>query len=319
MGNGNLTDNGNGNEEPPSSNKSSNSFKLESFIFRTFAKMPRSVRVGVYLALVLVYIFNVLHVPILEGTLYVTDSAGIESPGAKYRLESPNSGFKTNFEGKWALTAPQRLLPIGGMTVEVLHPTEGNLLGKIDLCPPTPIIGRLMGGFKYYINYNETNGAMAVTPACNVGGVAYAQDIVQPIVNPQQQAHRTRVSISRIELRKTKHRSSTAEVYFRVFHDDKRIQTPQLPWKRKPYTWLLLLDDRPVTPNDLGFVLTDPLPAQIRIEMWDRDEGLFSTKDDKLGEFNLLVQNKGSFELKDEREENPTESTITVEVSKELP
>ena len=88
--------------------------------------MPKPVRVTVYLLFVLVYVFNFVQDPTLEGTLWVKDSAGDESPGVRYSLESYDDGFKTNFEGKWTLTAPHRVVPIGRVKFEILHPVNGS-------------------------------------------------------------------------------------------------------------------------------------------------------------------------------------------------
>jgi hypothetical protein len=102
-----------------------------------------------------------------------------------------------------------------------------------------------------------------------------------------------------------------------VRQGERVVKLSGLPSKKRPDTWLLLLDDRPIAPNDLAFIVRNVRAQDLWLELWDRDKRLFNS-DDLLAKFKLPLGENQKFpmELQDIGE-NRTRSTMTVDVRHE--
>lgn len=276
--------------------------------------MPPQVRAAVYLLIVVVYVYNVVHEPTLVGQLWVKTQTGTEV-GAGYRLQTLYpSEFVTNGEGRWALPAGRRI-PLGSVTVQLVDNAKKTLLAQQNLCFPIPILGALTGGEqKFRLTYDPSTQYLEALPTLTcmpsfAGLTLFAQA-------PTKAAARklpVYVTLREIRLVATGHRNSPAEVYFRLLRNNREFSPLGVPARASKNGWLLLRDDeRAALEKDMTFTVESG--DVVEFQIWDRDRSalsFFRNQDDRLATVVLdtKMTGPGRHTLRDRKG-----STLMVEV-----
>lgn len=89
---------------------------VESFITKNFKKMPKWVRVTVYMAIVFVYLYQIISPKYIGGNIQFIDSKNNKWPypgqAITYYIQGNSYEVRTTSKGDWALPIPGGLTPI---------------------------------------------------------------------------------------------------------------------------------------------------------------------------------------------------------------
>lgn len=227
------------------------------------------------------WLYNMVQDPTIRGQLYLKVNAdSAEVPALSHIVEFGDAEFSANAQGRWVLRAPK--LGFGKITVSVYEPRGHGLLGRVDVCLPLPIVGAVLPAEQPRIVYREDTHQLSVIPGC-VAGVTPAHAAQAPRAAAMT-SRLARFRITGIELRSTGHSKKPAEVYLVVRSGKTVLPTPGLPSRKFSDSWLLLQDNRRVSPDNLWF---EAGPTQgLRIEVWNHDSKPWNS-DDLLAVFDL--------------------------------
>jgi hypothetical protein len=264
---------------------------LETFVDKYFMSMPEWVRVVVYLLLVLTLI-NTTLVPItLEGQLLIEDVQGVRHRGKDYAIQTGSYQFWTNASGMWMLQTRRRLP--GSIKASVFRGDEN--LGEVDLPLPLPIYSAIVDQ-PLVIVYSERARAVRRIAAVQLDLVATAEADPQQVTPapPTPPGDHLQLGIRTFTV-KDNGSQSVGKIYLKVYVNGRLIETPRLPQKKFPNTYLAIQDHTTNSFDDLFFTLP-PLrgrPSQVRIDVYEDDSGpgifSFFGTDERIGSFTFKV------------------------------
>lgn len=264
---------------------------LEHFIDKYFLIMPGWVRVTVYLLLVLTLVHTVLEPTTLEGQLLIKTPEGKTVRGKDYAIQSGQFQFWTNASGMWMLQTRRRLP--GSIKAFLIDPEE-NQIGEVTLPMPLPIYSAVAGDSLVLV-YDQRKGTVERMAALQLDFVATAEADQQVTAEPVREGRdRLRLGIRQLVV-KDNGSQSMGKIYAKVWLDGRLLDTPKLPQKRFPNTYLAIQDNSTSTFDNLFFSIP-PLgnrPSEVRIDLFEDDSGpgifAFFGTDERIGSFTFRV------------------------------
>ncbi|MDH5397864.1 MAG: hypothetical protein OEX02_06950 [Cyclobacteriaceae bacterium] len=284
------------------------------FLFREYKTLPKGLQYFVYV-FILVFTFcflvpSFMQPTVINGVLRYKRPDGTSVGLFGYKVKSASFSSITDMEGNFTLPIENRIWRLNRATLEIISPPDSLIvLGNVKVGIPFMIEGMVTGTPFYIIEGNAEKKDFVVVgpPVPEVLEEKTDNFDVQLASFNNMFQQETRIRFSRVGISNTDHKNSNAEVYVKVYVNDKEINTPNLPSEKREETWLLLKDNMAVAPNTLFF----DVPANrnnVKIELWDRD--IFF--DDHLASFSFSMDGPQELTLKDTEFNNGSELVLEI-------